>query len=414
MRIRNSIVSVSLVFVCAVCAYSQEIRRAEVGVDFRVNRVVLDTTYLNNAERLQQVVEFVNFLQSEQPYLLQEVSFRGAASPEGSYQLNVSLASRRMRALERFIRSKVSIPDSIVKYDDTYIRWDYLKREVSRSDLPNKEDILRILNEEGHLVSYFRGNQVDDRIVKLKQLDNGQTWNELHRRYFQAMREAYVVFELRRQVIHSLQAETAPVQQQSAAQSQLLRRSTPTSPSALDAYAASWHPKWYINTNALALSMGITSLGAEYAFAKHWSVAVPLMYSGWNYFTETIKFRTLAVQPELRYWFDQDHKNWFIGAHGAVAYYNVAVDGALRYQDKDGERPAYGGGLSFGYRLPFKKNTRWSIDFAIGAGVYSLQYDAFHNVENGKFISTHAKTYIGVDNASITLNYQLTPNRPRR
>lgn len=160
--------------------------------------------------------------------------------------------------------------------------------------------------------------------------------------------------------------------------------------------------------------MGITSLGAEYAFAKHWSVAVPLMYSGWNYFTETIKFRTLAVQPELRYWFDQDHKNWFIGAHGAVAYYNVAVDGALRYQDKDGERPAYGGGLSFGYRLPFKKNTRWSIDFAIGAGVYSLQYDVFHNVENGKFISTHAKTYIGVDNAGITLNYQLTPSRTRR
>ena len=152
MRVWYSLVSIILVFVCMMRANGQEIRRAEVGIDFRVNRVVLDTTYMNNAQRIQEIVDFVNFLQSERPYELQSVSFYGSASPEGSYQQNLRLARARLRTLEQWIRSRVEIPDSLITREETYIRWEFLKYEVAKSDLPQKEELLRILEEEAALV----------------------------------------------------------------------------------------------------------------------------------------------------------------------------------------------------------------------------------------------------------------------
>lgn len=108
MRVWYSLVSIILVFVCMMCANGQEIRRAEVGIDFRVNRVVLDTTYMNNAQRIQEI-------------------FYGSASPEGSYQHNLRLARARLRTLEQWIRSRVKIPDNLITREETYIRWEFLK-----------------------------------------------------------------------------------------------------------------------------------------------------------------------------------------------------------------------------------------------------------------------------------------------
>ena len=68
-RIRNSIVMVLLSCMCMIRAYGQEFHRTEIGIDFRVNRAVLDTTYLNNSEKIQEIIEFVTFLQTEHPYI---------------------------------------------------------------------------------------------------------------------------------------------------------------------------------------------------------------------------------------------------------------------------------------------------------------------------------------------------------
>ena len=408
MRVWYSLVSIILVFVCMMRANGQEIRRAEVGIDFRVNRVVLDTTYMNNAQRIQEIVDFVNFLQSERPYELQSVSFYGSASPEGSYQQNLRLARARLRTLEQWIRSRVEIPDSLITREETYIRWEFLKYEVAKSDLPQKEELLRILEEEAALVPYYNNQQIDERILKIRQLGGGETWKELNRRYFANMREAFVVFEMRREEIRRQQTAVAPVQVQHAVPSNIIRPANTLRQSAMDMYQPAWYRNWYVNTNVLALGMGITSLGVEYDFAKHWSVAVPLLYSGWNYFIETIKFRTFAVQPEVRYWFNENHTNWFVGAHASLAYYNVAVDGGYRYQDHAAESPAWGGGLSGGYRLPLTRDQRLSLDFSLGLGVYPLHYDIFDNTTNtadGLLIQTARKTYFGIDQVAVTLSY---------
>jgi hypothetical protein len=158
----------------------------------------------------------------------------------------------------------------------------------------------------------------------------------------------------------------------------------------------------------LGLATGISNAAIEFDFAKHWSVTVPVYYSAWNYFLETIKFRTLAVQPEVRYWFSKDNDKFFLGAHFSYAQYNVAVDGNYRYQDKGGTSPALGGGISVGYRLPLERTKRWNVEFTLGAGVYPLKYDIFYNTEDTKdgiWAGSDKMTYWGLDNAAVTFSY---------
>ena len=81
---------------------------------------------------------------------------------------------------------------------------------------------------------------------------------------------------------------------------------------------------------------------------------------------------------------------------------------ALKFRkDKDGNTPTLGGGLSLGYRIPMSYNSRWKLEMAVGAGVYPLHYDVFHNEHNGPVYETRKKTYIGLDNILLGISYRI-------
>ena len=90
-----------------------------------------------------------------------------------------------------------------------------------------------------------------------------------------------------------------------------------------------------------------------------------------------------------------------------LGWYNFALDGEFRIQDYKGRRPAWGGGIGAGYALQFRKNPRWGMEFAIGAGVYDVKYDIFYNEENGPYAESGVHdTFFGVDNAAISFTYK--------
>ena len=164
--------------------------------------------------------------------------------------------------------------------------------------------------------------------------------------------------------------------------------------------------------------MSVANVAVEVDFAKHWSAQLPIYYSGVNYFTQTLKFRTFCIQPEVRYWFSGNmNDKFFLGAHAGMAYYNYALDGQYRIQDKDGKRPALGGGLSIGYRLPISKNGRLKMEFTVGGGVYSLKYDKFYNTQStsqGEKAETIDKIWYGVDHAAISFSYMFNLKRKNK
>lgn len=405
MRIYKVGILLILLLFASGTAYSQE-NRTEIRVDFRVNSASIDRAYGKNTERLSEISSFLQRIEQDGTLTIVEVSFSGSASPEGSYQLNHKLARARLETLEDIVRREVEIPDSIITRDDSYISWEYLKEKVVESDMPQKQAVLDIIAQEPQLVDYPGGRHIDHRIVKLQKLDGGKVWRQLHTLYFERMRNACVIFiTYKREIIQPIETVVPPMKVEVLQKPDVDSIIIPE-PKEQTVTTEDWTRGLYLKTNAIGLGLAISNIGAEVDLAKHWSFAVPVYYSALNYFTSTIKFRTLAVQPEFRYWFKEDNQRFFVGAHFGYAQYNIAVDGDYRIQDHNGTSPALGGGISVGYRMPIAKNNRWHIEFTLGAGVYGLHYDKFYNVNNGKLVDTYRKTYWGIDNAAVNISYR--------
>lgn len=417
MRIKKYCITLILLLFGVGIAHSQE-RHTEICIDFRVNSTVIDSAYSDNAARMQEMLEFLRTIRQDSTINIIEVSFCGAASPEGSYQLNRKLAQGRLSALEKFIRSEVDIPDSLITYNDSYIPWDYLKSQIEDSGLIRKDEVIAILEEEARLVDYHHPNtHIDNRVVKLRALDGGKVWQQMNKLFFEQMRNACAVFVTYKKELPPVQVPVIvpdTIKVEPIVEAVEVVPDTTVIIETVIPEVEGWSRKLHLKTNALGWALAISNIAAEVDLAKHWSFTLPVYYSAWDYFKSTIKFRTLAVQPEFRYWFNENNQKFFVGAHFGYAQYNIAVDGDYRIQDHNGTSPALGGGISVGYRMPISKNDKWHIEFTLGAGVYGLHYDKFYNVNNGKLVDTYRKTYWGIDNAAVNISYRFDLKKRKR
>ncbi len=163
---------------------------------------------------------------------------------------------------------------------------------------------------------------------------------------------------------------------------------------------------WYVSTSLPAWCAAIVNVAGEWAFSDRWSADLGVAYSAWDYGQSIRKFRTLSLRPEMRYWFGCGHRGLFIESHMAMIYYNVALPKwEWRIQDAGGHHPALGGGIGVGYRFDITGNGRWSMECALGGGVYALRYDRFANRPGGKLHDTVSRTWVGIDHVSLSFVY---------
>ncbi|MGN0231057.1 MAG: DUF3575 domain-containing protein [Muribaculaceae bacterium] len=395
----------------------------EIVVDFRVNSTTIDPAFRNNRRNLDDIVALVRQLMADSKLSVTGIAFCGSASPEGRADLNQRLARGRLDALEAYIRRRVSIPDSVISRDDSYIPWNYLRQQITSSDVPYKTKVLAVLTDDA-----IFGADNASIISELKNIDQGAVWSDLNRSYFAAMRNATAVFGLQTmRTFHRPKPEPEPEPKPepqpepepvmvSQPEHEPEPQPSPT-PEPQPQPVAEIHDfgsrHLFVKTNVVGLGMLVANVAAEIELSNHLSVALPISYSAWDYFSSTRKFRTFAIQPELRYHFSNTD-GLFVGAHFGLAYYNFAFGGDFRTQDHDGSSPAIGGGISLGYRLPISANRRWRIEFAVGAGVYCLHHDKFYNTDPtkaGMLALTERKTRLGLDQAALNIIYTFDLNK---
>lgn len=177
---------------------------------------------------------------------------------------------------------------------------------------------------------------------------------------------------------------------------------TPAETAVPEKQGYSWESsRWSVKTNIPAWALVVPNLAAEYRFADHWSVDVPLYYSCWTT-ARTYRFRTLAVQPSVRYWLKPEWKGHFFGVHLTAGQFNISVDKNTRYQDVNG---MYGVGIDYGYALKFTEH--WGMEFNIGAGYIYTKYNSYYNIKNGSCFDTSVKNYWGVTRCGISLIYRI-------
>lgn len=440
LRAKNIFVVPFLFLFCINIAHAQK-SSTEFHLDFRTSSSYIDPNFSDNASELQRLEEFLDIAQRNSEIELLEVEFCGLSSPEGSYEFNSKVAQRRRDALVEWVRSRIEIDDNIISYNDDYIAWDNLIRSVEESDMPHKRLIIEILSQEPRIVAYYGNLNIDHRILKIIALDRGKTWRQLLREYFAEMRYASLSVAMRIPKLEPLVAEApstnlmfgvgAPVatslqlpyaeqeaitpvvesesQGEATEEASKKRRDRSVEKRKREPLFESVAGRWHLKTSLLSWEFLMANIAADVDIAEHVSFTLPIYYSALNYFTSTIKFRTFAFQPEIRYWLKRENNGFFAGAHFGYASYNIALNGDYRYQDHNGTSPLLGGGISVGYRIPLSKHNRWNIEFVIGAGAYRMHYDKFYNTPNpkdGMLVESVKRTYWGIDNVAINISYR--------
>ena len=388
-----------LAFAC-MSATAQELSDS-LSVFFRQGMATFDPDYKQNGDRCQAFVNRVQVMQQDNTKKIVSVRIYSSASPEGPESLNETLASNRAKNVLSYLRKSLSFEDSVVFVQPIVEDWEGLAAFVENDPaVPSKDEALAIIRADGD----------SQRKSRLQSLDGGKSWDYLYEKYFPQLRSfrAYVYVKP-----ISCWLEIASCHDESFAEARLV---PPTSSLAYVSPKKEAEPQWVrqvtLKTNAIGIGMGHVNVAAEVDLAPHWSVSVPFYYSGgFDYFKPTIKFRGIVLQPEARYYF-KGNDGLYVGAHLGLGWYNYSVDGEFRIQDYKGRRPAWGGGLGAGYTLQFKKNPRWGMEFAVGAGVYDVKYDIFYNENNGPYAESGVhNTFFGVDNASVAFTYKFDLKR---
>ena len=405
-------------------------------VYFRVNEFVPDPAYLNNAQTMEKMVKEIGAALNEEGRVSCAIEIFATASPEGRYGYNERLSKRRMESVLASLRKSINVSEVSFHTNSMVEDWAIVAEYVVEDQqVPYRAEVLELLTSLGQVAatqsnaaptaaartaSNSTPSTSRDMRAELRKIGNGEAYEYILHNFFPLMRSANVVavFDLSERIQHaqlqkfdvtfSTCVATAqphlsipkPLWSQQVSDTQAQKSEQQPAPQTFRQFIK-------VKTNLVGWGMGHANLAVEWAFAEHFSVALPFYYSGgFDYFKETWKFRGIVIQPEVRYYV-KSNEGFYVGAHLGMGWYNYAVGKELRIQDHEGKRPAYGGGVAVGYNMQFKKNPRWGMEFAIGAGVYDAKYDAFYNEPNGAY-AEYGKHCIwwGIDNAAISFTYK--------
>lgn len=368
---------------------------------FRVDEHELDPEYQDNAKTLERMIRELGDAINDEGRLSCQIDIVASASPEGRKLHNEQLSKRRMEVVLSAIRKNIDVTDVTFHTNSLVEDWAIVAAYVAEDQqVPRRQEVLQVLNS-------FDGTQ--DIRAELKKIGDG-AYDYILNNFFPLLRSTDVVavYDISERLTYAqVQSVSLTITTGLQAPEQPLRTPPPAPRPDLRR-----HPFIKLKTNTLGLGLGHANIAVEYAFAEHFSVALPFYYSGgFDYFKPTLKFRGIVLQPEVRYYL-KANEGFYVGAHLGLGWYNFALNGEFRIQDHRGNRPAFGGGLGIGYTLPFKKNPRWGVEFAIGAGIYDVKYDVFYNEINGPYAEHGVHdTFFGIDNASIAFTYKFDMKR---
>lgn len=411
--------------------YWPEIDTLDVKTQFRINRSQAsdDAAVLKTVERVKAL--------RESGAVIKKIKVDGRSSIDGPVDANLSLSRQRAQYTAGLLAKQSALVGVPVERYGSGEDWETFEKLVSESNLPAKREVLNVIrsshskNDKEYLLRTMRGKTV---------------WPQLRKYILPALRTSVIsiVWEGRSGVVVEEVVDPQPIivpepepepEPEPVAAPEPVPEPVPAAtpvvvtepePAPVPAQVAEpvavaepetetpWN-FFAIKNNLVLTGALVANLGAEVSFGKHFSLAVPVAWSPYTV-GQNWRLRTFAVTPEFRWWIKEGWKGHFLGLQAHVAWFNVSTifDRQNRYQDREGKHPLMGGGINYGYALPFGRNSHWGIEFTAGVGYAYLDYDVFYNIENGAQHSAGTKHYIGATNVGVNIYYRFCYDKKRR
>ena len=115
-------------------------------IDYMVSNMKINEDYRNNRSELQRIYATIDSVKNNPDATVTKVTFKGYASPEGSYALNTRLAEGRTKSLMQHVQQLYAFPEGVIEYTYEPEDWAGLKKYVENSSMANKDVLLEVIN----------------------------------------------------------------------------------------------------------------------------------------------------------------------------------------------------------------------------------------------------------------------------
>lgn len=137
-------------------------------VHFQLDKIDLLPDFKSNAATLDKIVRITRDIFADTTSRVVRIQIIGLASPEGSVRRNLWLGQGRAEALKQYIRKEVpQAVDELFDLANGGEAWAELRDQIRDSDMPRKDEVLRLIDGE---------SDPDRRERALKQFDGGAAY----------------------------------------------------------------------------------------------------------------------------------------------------------------------------------------------------------------------------------------------
>lgn len=377
---------------------------------FHQSRSAIDSSFYNNLRRIDSLARRIDQLTSaDSAFTLSGVRIVGAASPEGSVEINRSLSQRRASEIFSYFASRYDLPDSLTRFDYVGRDWHGLRRLAEAdANLPDRTKVLKIIDRilDSGVSDAAAGNKG---LKQLKRLDGGRPYSYMYRNIFPSLRYSRIFVDYsRRRYEVSVPAPVLP--EEILEIDEIEMEEFPTA----ETTDASCRPFYMaLKTNMLYDALALPNLGAEFYLGRGWTVGANAMYGWWSNNNRHRYWRAYGADIAVRRYFGSraDEKP-LTGHHLGLFAGAVTYDLEFGYTGYMGGKPGgnifdrcnYMGGIEYGYSLPVGR--RLNIDFTIGLGYLGGKYVKYEPCEGSNdyiWKSTHRLGWFGPTKAEISL-----------
>lgn len=401
--------------IVTVLAYADNYKR-EITITFPSSVDSVQSSFRDNQAKLSEILQTIKTIQSDSTLEFVDLIFTGYASPEGSLSLNEALSQKRAQAIERYVNQHIEVPSRVNVQRSTGIAWATLADLVRESDLPEKAQILDIIQNTPE-ATYTKGQLTGSRRKALMDLQGGRPWNQMLHTLFPLLRTASVTFMADREIIpepvYVPEPEPEPRLVEVIEEVEIEEEPEPIPEPAPAPLPAPAEKPFYmsLSTNMLYDAFAIPNLGIEFYLGKNISVAGNWQYAWWRHKLRHRYWRTYGGDLACRYWMGslahaKPLTGHHLGVYGQILLYDFEWGGTGYLSGYPGKtityKPTWAVGLEYGFTLPIKR--RLNLDFTVGVGYLQGQYMKYKPLDgHDVWLSTHMRRWLGPTKLEVSL-----------
>ena len=155
---------------------------------YRAGYRYIDPDYRNNREELDRFTRAVRLATDNGT--LKRVVIQAGASPDGTQRANERLAKYRVDSLTAYLMRTTGLSSNWFEKRPLGIMWDKLRDLVAASDMPDRDEVLRVLDNEPLWTFDEQDRVIGSRKKTLMDLRGGRPYKYMLREFFPDMRSS--------------------------------------------------------------------------------------------------------------------------------------------------------------------------------------------------------------------------------